>query len=48
MHDAVPPGLRLRLEPERGPRLEREIEDGQEPFREQYGSVSARQTFSGK
>src|SRR5438876_1744619 len=37
IHDAVPTGLRLRLERERGPRLELEIEDGQEPLREQHG-----------
>src|SRR6185295_19475447 len=37
VHDAVPPRVRLRLERERAPRLELEIEDGQEPLREQYG-----------
>src|SRR6266508_2509945 len=37
IHDAVPPGLRPRLECERRPRLELELEDRQEPLREQYG-----------
>src|SRR5258706_13679697 len=36
-HDAVPPGVRLRLERERGSRLELELDDGQEPLREQHG-----------
>ena len=37
VHDAVPPGIRLRLERERGPRLELELDDGQEPLGEQRG-----------
>src|SRR5262245_48482790 len=37
IHDAVPTGLRLRLERERRPRLELEIVDGKEPFHQQYG-----------
>src|SRR6266852_4294263 len=37
VYDAVPPGVRLRLERERGPRLELELDDGQEPLGEQHG-----------
>src|SRR6516165_1476009 len=37
VHDAVPAGLRLRLERERGPRFELELDDGQEPLGEQHG-----------
>jgi hypothetical protein len=37
VHDAVPPGVRLRLERERGPRFELELDDGQEPLGEQHG-----------
>jgi hypothetical protein len=34
VHGAIPTGVRLRLERERRPRLELEIDDGQEPLRE--------------
>jgi len=37
IHDAVPTGQRLPLERERHSGLELEIDDGQEPLREQYG-----------
>src|SRR6185436_815820 len=36
IHGAVPTGIWLRLERERRPRLELELDDGQEPLREQY------------